>query len=363
MLAFNSIKYYSILSNQLERLEEYITFINENNPINEKQTILKKFLKSNVGTGNASTFSYIIDRNSTNAPESLIKSYMEKFKSFKVGFDFMSFYGLIREIEVVYKDTNIDYSYKDENYGNLIIHLNNLSKLYQNVFQSDDKDDIVLFFDEADKVCFEYYSVRNGLLNFIKSLENSIYIKMEEKNKVLELQLLDINIGLNEFGETLLLLESSYNAIKMLTKRSDIDNLKIVKIESGSLLAMLLGDENIIQLLNQIIKTVAVEMYQKFTTNGKLQKETKIMEMISSSADVIQKLDDMGINTGKSKSDIKDCLNTTTNNIYKIISKNGKIKLNDELLSIGNNDKLIEYKTLYLDSDKSHIDNEDVKND
>ena len=95
MLAFNSIKYYSILSNQLERLEEYITFINENNPINEKQTILKKFLKSNVGTGNASTFSYIIDRNSTNAPESLIKSYMEKFKSFKVGFDFMSFYGLI----------------------------------------------------------------------------------------------------------------------------------------------------------------------------------------------------------------------------------------------------------------------------
>lgn len=45
MLAFNSIKYYSILSNQLERLEEYITFINENNPINEKQTILKKFLK------------------------------------------------------------------------------------------------------------------------------------------------------------------------------------------------------------------------------------------------------------------------------------------------------------------------------
>ena len=149
---------------------------------------------------------------------------------------------------------------------------------------------------------------------------------MEEKNKVLELQLLDINIGLNEFGETLLLLESSYNAIKMLTKRSDIDNLKIVKIESGSLLAMLLGDENIIQLLNQIIKTVAVEMYQKFTTNGKLQKETKIMEMISSSADVIQKLDDMGINTGKSKSDIKDCLNTTTNNIYKIISKNGKIK-------------------------------------
>ena len=186
---------------------------------------------------------------------------------------------------------------------------------------------------------------------------------MEEKNKVLELQLLDINIGLNEFGETLLLLESSYNAIKMLTKRSDIDNLKIVKIESGSLLAMLLGDENIIQLLNQIIKTVAVEMYQKFTTNGKLQKETKIMEMISSSADVIQKLDDMGINTGKSKSDIKDCLNTTTNNIYKIISKNGKIKLNDELLSIGNNDKLIEYKTLYLDSDKSHIDNEDGKND
>lgn len=348
MLAFNSIKYYSVLRKQLERLEEYITFVESNNPVNEKQKILKKFLKCELGTGSSASFSYIIKRETNGGAEVLIKSYMDKFKIFKSEFDFMGFYGLIREIEVTYTATCNDYLYNDECYKNLLEHLNSLAKLYQNVFQSDDKDDIILFFDEAEKVCYDYFSVKNGLLSFVKSLENNSDKLDYDLNKVLELQLLDIDFGVGEFGNTLALIEDSYNSIKMLIKSSSIENLKIIKVESGSLLTMLLGDKNIIDLLTTIIRTIATEMYQKFTVNGKLEKQKNIMEIISSSADVIEKLDRMGINTGKSKSDLKDSLNIITNNIYKIISKSGKIKLNDEILSVGENQKLLDYKTLYL---------------
>ena len=142
--------------------------------------------------------------------------------------------------------------------------------------------------------------------------------------------------------------EEKYEIIKPLIKSSDIESLKIIKVESGSLLTMLLGDKNIIDLLTTIIRTIATEMYQKFTVNGKLEKQKNIMDIISSSVDIIEKLDKIGINTGKSKSTLKDSLNITTNNIYKIISKNGKIKLNDEILRVGENQKVLEYKTLYL---------------
>lgn len=361
MLAFNSIKYYSILRTQLERLEDYIIFIQNNNPVQEKQIILKKFLKSDVSSSSSINFSYVIKRDVNGGEEVLLKSYMNKFKTFKSSFDFMGFYGLIREIEVVYKTTSDSYSYVDECFGNLLLHLNNLSKLYQNVFQSDDKDDIVLFFDEGEKICFEYFSVKSGLLNFINSLESNNCNIDYDNNNVLELQLLDVEFSLGEFGFTLTSLEESYNSIKRLFKDDDVEKLQIIKIESGSLLTLLLGDKNIIDLLTTIIRTIAREMYQKFTINGQLEKQKNIMDLISSSADIIEKLDNMGINTGKSKSDLKDCLNITTNNIYKILSKSGKIKLNDEYISVGDERKLLEYKTLYLSDNSSSNDEKENK--
>ena len=109
------------------------------------------------------------------------------------------------------------------------------------------------------------------------------------------------------------------------------------------------GNDSIIELLVLIIKTMAKEMYQKCFLTGKIQKQSEIIQTISKSADIIEKFDKIGINTGKSKSDLKDCLNITTNNIYKILSRSGKIVINDELISVNDN-KLLEYKTKLIET-------------
>ena len=348
MLAFNSIKYYSGLITQLDRLEEHISFIENNNPVPEKKEILKKIMKSELGFGSSASISYIVKRETNGGSETLLKSYMDRFQKFKSNFDFMAFIGDLREVSVVFNDLSGKYLIIDECFSNLLTHMNDLAGMYQTVFQSDDRDNIVLFFDEAEKVCFEYRSIKKGLLNFVGSLESQINDVDYEANSIFELQLLDVNFTVGEFGDTLSLIENTYNEIKMLIKDKDVSNLQIVKIESGSLLTKLIGDPLVIALLVLIVKTIAKEMYQKFTVNGQIEKQSNIMKMISSSADIINKLDEMGINTGKSKSDLKDFLNITTNNIYKILSRSGKIMLNDEMISIGDEQKLLEYKTLYL---------------
>lgn len=348
MLAFNSIKYYSSLITQLDRLEKHISFIENNNPVLEKKEILKKIMKSELGFGSSSSISYIVKRETNGGSETLLKSYMDRFQKFKSNFDFMAFIGDLREVSVVFTDLSGKYLFIDECFSNLLTHMNDLAGMYQTVFQSDDRNNIVLFFDEAEKVCFEYRSIKKGLLNFVGSLESQINDVDYDAHSIFELQLLDVNFTVGEFGDTLSLIEDAYNEIKMLIKDKDVSNLQIIKIESGSLLTKLIGEPLVIALLVLIVKTIAKEMYQKFSVNGQIEKQSNIMKMISSSADIINKLDEMGINTGKSKSDLKDILNITTNNIYKILSRSGKIMLNDEMISIGDEQKLLEYKTLYL---------------
>lgn len=351
MISLNSINYYSKINNELEKLDNSINFIIENSLTNEKQSIVKNIVKSNLAT-NGAEFHYIV-RRVNSEKEMLISSFNNKFKIFKSNFNILNFFGALNEIKNNIGNICNEFNYTDDNISTLLNHLYELANSYQKVIQNEEKDDIVDFFYDGEKVCAEFYSIRRGLKSYIDSLGNEKYDPKYDNVKCLELQLLDSQFNLGEFGNILVLLNDSYNALKTLSESEEYKNLEIIKIESGSLLSKIFGDENVIELLSLIIHKVAKEMYQKFTQNGQIQKQKEIMDMISSSADVIEKIENLGVNTGKSKSDLKDCLNITTNNIYKILSKSGKIKINDELICIGDNQKLVEYKTLYLENTAS----------
>lgn len=348
MLSINSIKYYSKINLELEKLDDSISFINTNLPSNEKKELMEKILGSGVSS-TASDFHYVVKR-VNNETEKIKINYINRFKNFKKDFNVLNFFGNLNEIKNNFQLYCKEYDYTDENIVSLLNDLYKVATLYQNIIQDESNANIIEFLEKADAVCVEYYSTRKGINCFINCLGNESFNPTYEYTKSLDFEILDCAFNVGEFGNILVLLDEAYNSLKTLFKNEEVMNLEIIKIESGSLMSKIFGNDNIIDLLSLIIKTAAKEMYQKFTLNGKIQKQQDIMNMISNSADVINKLEELGINTAKSKSDLKDCLNITTNNIYKILSKSGKISIDDEIISISNTDKLLEYKTKYLDN-------------
>ena len=95
MLPTNAIDFYTKIKEELLKIKNTIEFIEQNNPIDEKQEILIEFLKSE-SSSNGMYQVYNIKKVNFNDSEKLKSSYMTKYKEFKKGFDFMVFFGFMR---------------------------------------------------------------------------------------------------------------------------------------------------------------------------------------------------------------------------------------------------------------------------
>lgn len=346
MLAINSIDYYSLIKEKLLNLELEIKFIQENDPIEEKQDIIINILKSSTSRS-GDNISFTINRPSNRV--GLLTQYNDKFAAFKKQFNVLSFFGKLatarNEIIQIFKE----YNHEEKNVISLLDNLNELAGLYQNIIQSnDDKKDIVIFFDAAGKYVSEYWSVVNGINEYVKTIINEPKNLEQHNAKTLELQLLDVEYDVGEFAEILQHLDVTYSTIARLIPNISISRLQIIKIESGSLLSKILGDDNIIETIAYTFKKIVDWVYHTYTKEGKIELNSKLMQEISTDADIIEKLEAMGIDTKKSKENLADTLNVVTRELYDIAVKAPRIKIDDNEIKVTDAKKYLEYSTKYL---------------
>jgi len=158
-----------------------------------------------------------------------------------------------------------------------------------------------------------------------------------------------------EFAEILQHLDVTYSTIARLIPNISISRLKIIKIESGSLLSKILGDDNIIETIAYTFKKIVDWVYYTYTKEGKVELNSKLMQEISTDADIIEKLEAMGIDTKKSKENLADTLNVVTRELYDIAVKAPRIKIDDIEIKVTDAKKYLEYSTKYLN--ESNDDN------
>lgn len=360
MLTINLIDYYTLIKEKLLGLEDEIRFIQDNDPIDEKQDIVINILKSS-SSRNGDNISYTINRPTSCV--GLLTQYNDKFAAFKKEFNVLSFFGKLatarNEIIQIFQK----YDHEDKNVILLLDNLNDLAGFYQNIIQSnDDKKDIVVFFDAAEKYISEYWSVVNGINECVKTITNKTS-KLEQSNaKTLQLQLLDVEYDLGEFAEILQHLDVTYSTLARLTTSVSISRLQIIKIESGSLLSKIFGDENIIETIAYMFKKIVDWVYHTYTKEGKIELNSKLMKEISNDADIIEKLEIMGIKTKKSKENLSDTLNVVTKELYDIAIKAPRVKIDDAELKVSDTKRYLECSTKYL-NERTANDNADKKND
>lgn len=361
MLSSYAIEYYSKIRDELLGIEEKIEFIKVNNPIEEKQNILVEFLGSSPAS-NGSNMNYSIRKKNANDSEILIHKYMTKFREFKNLFDFVEFQRLVTTLELRIKEIYIKYNYEDESISTLTNHLNELSLLYRDVIMSgDSKQKIVVFFDKIQEYVAEYELSLSNINGYINSMSSNAELIDAEGIRIMELQLLDTEYSVGEFGEVLKNLDDVYSNIQRLIPNVKLSALKIVKIESGSLLSRILGDENVLEVIAIALRRIADYVHYTFTNQGKLELNAKIMQDISTDADIIKKLEDLGIDTKEAKQNISETLSAATKDLYNIVSTASKLKLDDEELIIAEPAKFIEYKIKYLED--KNVEEEKVSNE
>lgn len=350
MLAFQTVEYYNKTLDLLRKLESTFSFIEESIPYNQKKYILEKILNSRKAN-DGNDYIYRVEIKKCDEGE-LLDYYQNCFTNFNNDFKFFEFYKLVTEVELEYNKICHEYNYTDMSVSNFISKLNNLSKLHETLVRGGNKNtDKVNFFEEAEKVTREYSFIMKSINCYISSITNDEIVEHEKGEINLNIQLLNINYNVKDFYEILGNIDDAYSTMGMIIS-GGISSLKIKKIESGSLLADIIGNEIIIGATIYLLKKIIDIIYNKYSDSGKVDLIGKEIKTIADSAETFKKLEELGIKVTKdSKKLINECLVAAVNKLHKVVIKAPKIKINGELYSVSDAQKYLEYSQKLLETE------------
>lgn len=141
--------------------------------------------------------------------------------------------------------------------------------------------------------------------------------------------------NLKNFALRLIALQEIYSELCHLFGISELDNpLRIQKIESGSLWALLFGNTKVTEFMADSIKSTASFVYRNYTKEGKISSIPMKVETIDSLLDLTKRLEDAGINTSEIKPHIEKSALVISKEISKLIEGQYKVTVNGETLSV-----------------------------
>lgn len=351
MLVINAIEYYGKIIKELDDLNEIFLYISQYAPVKEKQNFLATLLSSD-GSINGNRIFYSIPKN--DGTESIRKKYNDKYDEFKKNFKVKDFFGKVATSKHNINSYFDEYNHVDKSVVQLLAHLEELTDLYEKVINSNDnKKDVVVFLDRAMECSCEYEVMLDGLKCFVSTITSNYDVNDMASEKYMELQLLDVEYNVGEFGAILTNLDNAYGTIASLFN-TEIKSLKIVKIESGSLFSKVQGDENILKVIALILKRISDFIHYKFTKDGKLELNSSVMKTISNDMEIVSKLENVGIDVKKAKKNIESSLNAATSELYQIASNAPKLKINNQEIVIVDTTVYLDYKTKLLETKENN---------
>lgn len=356
MLAYQTLEYYNKTLDLLKKMDGIISFLKENIPQEEKKYILGCILEARR-LEDSNDYIYKISRVKCENGE-FIKHYEDCFAKFITDFCFLEFYKLVSELELEYSKICDEYNYIDESIKDFILSLNNLSKLHETLIRGSNKNiDKVNFFEEAEKIVREYCNIIKSISYHISSMSNSESYENERGISNLNIQLLNINFSVKEFYEILGNIDEAYSTLEGIITENK-SQLKINKIESGSLLADIFGNEIIIGIAIYLLKKIIDIVYNKFSESGKLDLTAKEFKTIVDSAETMKVLEDLGIKINReNKKMIGECLTTAINKLHKVVVKSPKIKINGKSYSVAEAEKYLEFSQKLLEGEVADKEN------
>lgn len=346
MLSYEIYNYYSFVNDKLEEMNKvFNTLFDWREKYNDKcEHILNKILTSRtVSSGN--DIHYIIPNGG------VVKIFDETMEELQKNFNAITVtikYGEIKkEIETYKSNYNIMPDYVEKLFG----HTDYMLEVYQEWIQNlKSKEHAIRLGEEITKYEKIFLTCQETYKNFL-----SLYIDKKdniEKEKTMEIQLLDVELNLEEFNSVLGSIDKVYYELGNIMYPNlggiNYEKLKIIKIESGSIWSKVFGDENILSAIAKFLNKTIDLLFNKFTIEGKLSRQQGIKSAIKDSLEMARTLKEMGYQIDESEENIQKAFLCSTQNLLNIATRSAKIKVNDEVHELKD-----DLKTKYIEENKT----------
>lgn len=159
------------------------------------------------------------------------------------------------------------------------------------------------------------------------------------------------HFSLKDFAERLLALQSIYSELCALFQVSEVDHpLRIGKVESGSLWALLFGNTRIVEMMASFIEKSASWVYRNYTTEGKLNGLPRKVEAIDALLELTKRMEESNLNVSEMKPNIEKAALMLSKDLMTLIDGQPNITVNDEKLSLHDavNQALLEGRAVRL---------------
>lgn len=358
MLSYEIYNYYSFVNDKLEEMNRVFNILFDwREKYNDKcEHILNKILTSRTSSSGNETHYIIPNGGIVKIFDETMEELQKKFNAITVTIK----YGEIKkEIETYKSNYNIMPDYIEEFFG----HTDYMLEVYQEWIQNlKSKEHAIRLGEEITKyekiflTCQETYK---NFLSLYTDKKNNI-----EKEKTMEIQLLDVEFNLEEFNSVLESINEVYYELGNIMYPNiggiQYEKLKIVKIESGSIWSILFGNENILAAVAKFLNKTIDLVFNKFTIEGKLSRQQGINNAINDSLEMAKTLKEMGYEVDSSKENIQKAFLCSTQSLLNIASKSAKIKVNDEVHELK-----ADLKIKYLEENKKLLltDGKDINNE
>lgn len=329
MLSYQIYNYYYFVNDKLEEMNKVFKILfNWREKYNEKcGYILNKILTSRTSFSGNETH-YIIPNGE------IVKNFDATMEELQKSFNAITVtikYGEIKkEIETYKSNYNIIPDYIEELFG----HTDHMLEVYQEWIQNlKSKEHAIRLGEEITKYEKIFLTCQETYKNFL-----SLYTDKKdniEKEKTMEIQLLDVEFNLEEFNSVLESINEVYYELGNIMYPNlggiKYEKLKIIKIESGSIWSILFGNENILAAVAKFLNKTVDLLFNKFTIEGKLSRQQGINSAIKDSLEMARTLKEMGYQIDESAENIQKAFLCSTQNLLNIATRSAKIKVNDEV--------------------------------
>lgn len=356
MLSYQIINYYELINKELIKLyqvlnpifewsEKYITYTTET---------LTKILKGRTTSGSDGTHYIVREGKIKSEYENNVKEMKRVFSSYLI---FKAFGEFKQTIDHYKNENNID---REDYVQNFINETDNLFNAYQE-FQKDDENQIKMinFANELIKYKMLFENTLKMYADYSLLSENEEVID-EQNNTVLCIQLLDVDYTIEEFATLLKEINDSYYEIEQLLtnniKSIKYNELKIVKIESGSLFSKVSGEKIIIEILKKILKKAVTWVQANFQQEDKILSHQKFAATLKEDAELMKLLQDNGCDITASKQNLEKAFNLLSKQTLYLAKSTCNVKIDDEEFKVEGKQKqkfLTEIKTKLLGSNKN----------
>lgn len=332
MLSYQVREYYEYLNKKLKEFEPSLELIIEfGNQYKEITTsILKKVISTKLTQRDSSGTHYIIKDGGI---QEQFKQLINEFKSKFEFFDVFDKYAILKRDIKKYSEKN---KINDSSILNFFENVDEFFKLYQKFMQSNNDMQLALDFGQSVK---EISSAYNTIVKAYIEIENNMCdnenIVEDENMEQISIQLLNVEYDLNEFSDNLKLINEIYNEIGLIIyKGKTYRKIQIRKIESGSLLSLILGDKNIIESISIFLNKSVNLIFNKFTYEGKMIRHKEFRDELMADVELTEKMKKLGYDVETVEKNNKEALTILTKDLLKLSSSSPKIKIDNNEYSI-----------------------------